>query len=87
VPSTRVVAKSPIATGISSPPGFARSRATIASERSIPRTGTPRSASGSAIRPVPMPSSSAAPSPASSARKSTAASIAAGSPYSPIVAS
>ena len=36
VPSTRVVEKSPIATGIASPPGFARRRATIASERSMP---------------------------------------------------
>ena len=33
---------------MSSPPGLARSRATIASDRSIPWTGTPRAASGSA---------------------------------------
>ena len=39
VPSTVVVAKSPIATGMASPPGLARSLATIASERSIPCTG------------------------------------------------
>src|SRR5579875_3432316 len=37
----------------------------------MPCTGTPRSASGSAIRPVPTPNSSAAPSPASSATRST----------------
>ena len=55
----------------SSPPGFARSLATIARDRSIPCTGTPRCASGSAIRPVPIPSSSARPLPASPARKST----------------
>src|SRR5439155_12408513 len=57
-----------------SAPGLARSRATIASDRSIPCTRTPRCASGSAILPVPMPSSSAAPSPASCARKWTAGS-------------
>jgi hypothetical protein len=61
VPSTFVVAKSPIVTGISSPPGFSRSFAIIASDRSIPCTRTPRCESGKAIRPVPMPSSSAAP--------------------------
>ena len=43
--------------------GFARSRSTIAVDRSIPWTGTPRPASGSAMRPVPIPSSSARPPP------------------------
>jgi hypothetical protein len=57
VPSTVVVAKSPIATPIASPPGLARSRAAIARDSSMPWTGTPRRASGSAIRPVPMPNS------------------------------
>ena len=38
----------------------------------MPATGTPRSASGSAMRPVPIANSSAAPSPASSASRSTA---------------
>src|SRR5918993_9525 len=71
VPSTVAVAKSPIVTPIASALGFARSRATIASDRSIPWTETPRAASGSARRPVPMPSSSAAPSPASSPSRST----------------
>ncbi len=61
VPSTVVVAKSPIVTPTSSPPGFARSLATIAFDSSIPWTGTPRCASGSATRPVPIPSSSARP--------------------------
>ena len=42
---------------MSSPPGFSRSRAIIASDASMPCTRTPRSASGSAMRPVPMPSS------------------------------
>ena len=46
---------------MSSPPGFARSFATIAFDRSIPCTCTPRRASGSAIRPVPIPNSSARP--------------------------
>src|SRR5215467_13113447 len=59
VPSTLVVAKSPIVTPTASPPGLARSRATIARDRSMPWTGTPRRASGKAIRPVPTPSSSA----------------------------
>ena len=79
VPSTVVVAKSPIVTPMSSPPGFARSLAAMAFDSSIPCTGTPRRASGSAIRPVPIPSSSAEPSPASSARKSTIGSTTAGS--------
>ena len=78
VRSAFAVAKSPIVTSMPSAPGFARSRATIASERSIPWTVTPRAASGSAIRPVPMPSSSAAPSPARSARNSTAGSTTSG---------
>ena len=39
---TRVAEKSPIATGISSPPGFARSWATMSGERSMPRTAHPR---------------------------------------------
>lgn len=78
-PATVVVAKSPIVTPTASPPGFARSLAAIARDSSIPCTGTPRRASGSAIRPVPTPSSSARPSPASSARRSTAGSTTAGS--------
>ena len=65
-------AMSPMVTGIDSPPGLARSRCTIAPEASIPSTVIPRAASGSAIRPVPMASSSTRP-PASPARKSTAA--------------
>ena len=78
VPSTRVLAMSPIVTGMASPPGLARSCATIALESSRPCTGTPRAASGSAIRPVPIANSSAAPSPASSASTSTAGSTASG---------
>ena len=55
-------------------PGWPRRRAwraagpTMARESSMPCTSTPRRASGSAIRPVPMASSSARPPPASSAR-------------------
>ena len=45
----------------------------------MPATRTPRSASGSAIRPVPIANSSAAPSPASSASRSTAGPTTAGS--------
>lgn len=62
-PSTRVVAKSPMVTPMSSPPGLARIRRTMARDMSMPCTGTPRRASGSAIRPVPMPNSSARASP------------------------
>ena len=79
VPFTVAVAKSPTVTPIRSAPGFARSRASIASDSSIPCTGTPRAASGSAIRPVPMPSSSAAPPAASSTRRSTIGPTTAGS--------
>ena len=45
----------------------------------MPATRTPRSASGSAIRPVPIANSSASPSPASSASSATAGSTTAGS--------
>jgi hypothetical protein len=48
VPSTLVVAMSPSVTGMSAPPGLARSCSTIAAESSIPVTGMPRAASGSA---------------------------------------
>ena len=67
---------SPIVTPIASPPGFASSRATIARDRSMPWTGTPRRASGSAIRPVPIAELERPASPASSARTSTTGSIA-----------
>ena len=79
MPSTRVVAKSPTVTPIASPPGLARSRATMARDMSMPCTSTPRRASGSAIRPVPMPSSSARPPPASPARTPATVSMKAGS--------
>jgi hypothetical protein len=42
VPSTLVVAKSPIVTPMSSVPGFDFSRSTMADETSIPCTRTPR---------------------------------------------
>ena len=74
-PFTVVVAQSPIVTPMSSPPRFARSLATIAFDRSIPCIDTPRRASGRAIRPVPIPNSSARPLPASSTRTSTTGSI------------
>jgi hypothetical protein len=66
-----VVAKSPSTASIPAASGFARSRDSIASELSIPATRTPLSESGIAIRPVPIPNSSAAPSPAYAASIST----------------
>jgi hypothetical protein len=74
VPSTGRSAMSPIVTGIAAPPGLARICATIAGEVSMPCTSTPFAASGSAIRPVPMPSSSARPPAASSARRAASGS-------------
>ena len=65
---------SPIVTGIASPPGFARSCSTIASESSIPVTGTPFAASARPTRPVPIASSSAGRPAASAASRSTAGS-------------
>ena len=59
-------------TGIWSPPGLRRSLATMAGEMSMPWTGIPRAARGSAMRPVPIASSSAGPPPASCSRKATA---------------
>ena len=70
---------SPAIASIRSAPGFSRSSASIASELSMPATRTPRAASGSAIRPVPIANSSAAPSPASCASASTAGPTTAGS--------
>jgi hypothetical protein len=46
------VAKSPIVTVMSDAPGLARSRATIASDRSIPCTATPRAASAGRTFPL-----------------------------------
>ena len=86
MPSIVVVAMSPMATGMSSPPGLARSRATMARDSSMPCTSTPRRASGSAIRPVPMASSSARPPPASSASTPAVASTVPG-PKTPEVPS
>jgi hypothetical protein len=51
----------------------------IAGELSMPATRTPLSASGSAIRPVPIANSSTLPSPANSASLSTAGASTAGS--------
>src|SRR5262249_47469386 len=65
----------PSATSIWLPPTFARRRSSMAGEASMPWTRTPRSASGKAMRPAPMPSSSAGPTCARSARKSTAARV------------
>ena len=70
---------SPATASIRSAPGFSRRRSSIASELSIPATRTPRSDSGSAIRPVPIANSSTAPPPASSASRSTAGPTTAGS--------
>src|SRR5690349_10002759 len=62
---------SPTTTGIASSPTFSRTLAAIGAESSMPLTGTPRSARGTATRPVPIASSSAGPSPARSASRST----------------
>src|SRR3954453_14948512 len=64
---------------IRSAPGFSRSRESMSGELSMPTTRTPRSASGSAIRPGGTANSSAAPSPASSASRDTAGVTTAGS--------
>ena len=71
VPSSRVVAMSPIVTLMRCSSSLARSWSAIWIDSSIPATGTPRAASGNATRPVPTANSSAAPSPASSTSKST----------------
>src|SRR4051794_14451242 len=62
---------SPITTGSWYAATFVRSWSTIGCDSSMPVTGTPRWASGTATRPVPIASSSALPPPASSARRST----------------
>ena len=77
-PSTRVSAKEPTATSRSAPPSFARSWATMSGESSIPATSTPRAANGTAMRPVPIPNSSARPEPASPANTSTTGSTTSG---------
>ncbi len=87
MPSTRVVAMSPIVTSTSWASSLARSWAAMSVESSIPDTGTPRAASGRATRPVPTASSSARPSPASSASRSTVGPSTSGVPIEPIVSS
>jgi hypothetical protein len=62
---------SPRTTGIIASSAFVRSLSTIGRDNSMPVTGTPRSARGTATRPVPMANSSAGPSPDSSASRST----------------
>ena len=80
---------SPIVTGIdaSSPPGFALSRATIARDNSMPATGTPREASGIAMRPVPIANSSARPPSARAASRSSCGPMTAGSSVSAVSSS
>jgi hypothetical protein len=58
---------SPAMDSIRSAPRFSPRRDSIARELSMPTTRTARSASGSAMRPVPIANSSALPSPANSA--------------------
>lgn len=77
-PGTRAVVMSPTVTSIASPPGLARIRSIMARDMSMPATGTPRAASGSAILPVPTANSSTLPPPASSASRSTTGSTASG---------
>jgi hypothetical protein len=62
---------SPTITGIVASSAFARSWSIIGPDSSMPVTGTPRAASGTATRPVPMANSSAAPSPARATRRFT----------------
>ena len=71
VPGARAVAMSPTTTGMVVSSTLVRSWSIIGWDSSIPVTGTPRSASGTATRPVPMASSSARPPPASSTSRST----------------
>ena len=59
--SSWVVEKSPSVTRISAAPGFATSLFSIGCDKSIPWTGNPLLANGSAIRPVPIPNSSTLP--------------------------
>ena len=54
-----------------SAPSLAASRRSIAAERSIPWTSSPRSASGSPMRPVPIANSSTGPPAARPASRST----------------
>ena len=63
---------SPTMTGIVASSAFVRSLSIIGTDSSMPVTGTPRPASGTATRPVPMANSSAAPPAASAASRSTA---------------
>src|SRR4051794_33060374 len=70
---------SPSTAAMPAAPGLARSRSSMCGESSMPDTGTPRSANGSATRPVPTASSSARPSPARSASRSTVGPSVAGS--------
>ena len=77
--STRVLVMSPMVTAMSAPPGLSAIRRAMARLSSIPDTECPRRASGTAIRPVPIASSSTGPAPASESSTSTTASIAAGS--------
>ncbi len=62
---------SPATASMAAPPGFSRSRWSIASELSMPATRTPRSARGTATRPVPIANSRTRPPAASSASVST----------------
>ena len=62
---------SPLITGIAASSAFSRNWLIIGCDSSMPVTGTPRPASGTATRPVPMANSSARPEPASPARRST----------------
>ena len=62
---------SPWTTGMVASSTLVRRTSTIGRDSSMPVTLTPRSASGTATRPVPIANSSARPAPASSASRST----------------
>ncbi len=70
-PGAAVVAMPPMTTGIVASSALVRSRSAIGRDSSIPVTGTPRSARGTAILPVPTANSSAALPSASRASRST----------------
>jgi len=62
---------SPITTGIVAASTLVRNWSTIGRHSSIPATGTPAAARGTAIRPVPIAISRTGPPAASSRRRST----------------
>lgn len=77
-PAAVAVAMSPTVTGMVSSSTLVRSCSIIGRESSMPVTGTPRSASGTATRPVPIANSRTGPPSASPARRLTVGSMTSG---------